>query len=867
MAEFRSRVGTPVVPKSPVHLFELLTSRSSAVKYLWAHQQAILDSYASDYVSSSDVALELPTGSGKTLVGMLVAEYRRRALGERVAFLCPTRQLADQVSLQAQQYGVPAVLLTGRQADYNTNDFLKYESARAVAITTYSGVFNTNPRIDSPQTLVCDDAHAAADYIASMWSLSIRSFEHQAVFNDVMRLLDDVIPTNAKPQIIHEDPGHTGRYVDAVSPILFRDYVSELTKLLDVRVSGTGLRHSWALIRDHLDACAIYCSPRALEIRPVIPPSQMHMPFEAASQRVYMSATLGEDGDLERSFGVRAIERIPAPPGDWPERSTGRRLLMFPGMGAAEEPVATAIRVASAVGKVLVLTSNRARRDWMCERLAGEGFVVLGAEAVDDSVREFIDAQGRVALVLANRYDGIDLPGDVCRLEIVDGLPRAMGLQETFMLDRLHAMAELRDRIRTRVTQAIGRCTRDEADYAVVVALGNDFLKWAANNGNRGGMRTELQAEFELGMTESEDRQDAEVVDLCRQFLSSPETRAAVESAVLEAKENLTRVRDDCAAALASAVASEVDYTYEMWQADYEAAHRSARAVIDALRGGSELKPYLSLWFHQAAVAAFYEWETTGQDVYRTLAADHIDGALATSRGVRWYSRIKSMLAGQLDLAAEERDAIAPWFEKVDEVLSRWGTRGSKFATRISEVDAWIKGRTAGQFEEAMKSLGLMLGAEAHRQSVAGAPDGIWVFEAYAVVIEAKSDADPDGAISYDRVRQARMHEERARRDGLIPAGYECVTLLVTPQTRLDTDARKIAGDIRVASLDDVARLFDRTTNALTQVRALAVQRDEDSLVSKAAEIYERLGVSSGKVLTDWLGAKLSDLGQGADSP
>src|SRR5660397_230729 len=76
---------------------------------------------------------------------MLVAEYRRRALGERVAFLCPTRQLADQVSLQAQQYGVPAVLLTGRQADYNTNDFLKYESARAVAITTYSGVFNTNP--------------------------------------------------------------------------------------------------------------------------------------------------------------------------------------------------------------------------------------------------------------------------------------------------------------------------------------------------------------------------------------------------------------------------------------------------------------------------------------------------------------------------------------------------------------------------------------------------------------------------------------------------------------------------------------------------------------------------------------------------
>jgi len=860
MAEFRSRAGVPVVPKSPVHLFELLTSRSSDVKYLWAHQQAILDSYASGYVSTPDVALELPTGSGKTLVGMLVAEYRRRALGERVAFLCPTRQLADQVSLQAGQYGIPAVLLTGRQADYNTNDFLKYESARAVAVTTYSGVFNTNPRIDTPQTIICDDAHAAGDFIASMWSLTIRAFEYETVFGDVMRLLDDVIPTNAKPQIIQEDPGNSGRYVDAVSPILFRDYVPELTSMLDARVVGTGLRHSWALIRDHLDACAIYCSPRALEIRPVVPPALMHLPFEATTQRVYMSATLGEDGDLERSFGVRAIERIPAPPGDWPERSTGRRLLMFPGMGAAEEPVSTALQVASAVGKVLVLTSNRARRDWMCERLGAEGFAVLGAEAVDDAVREFIDAEGRVALVLANRYDGIDLPGDVCRLEIVDGLPRAMGLQETFMLDRLHAMAELRDRIRTRVTQAIGRCTRDEADYAVVIALGDDFLKWAANNGNRGGMRTELQAEFELGMTESEDRQDSEVVDLCRQFLTDPGARAAVESAVLEAKEGLTRVPDDCAAALAAAVGAEVDYTYHMWQADYEAAHGSARAVIDALRGGSELKPYLSLWFHQAAVAAFYGWKSTDQDLYRTLCAEHIDGALATSRGVRWYSRIKSMLAGQLDLEAEERDAIAPWFEKIDDLLARWGTRGSKYATRVSEVDAWIKGTSPGQFEEALKSLGLMLGASAHRQNVAGAPDGVWVLGDYSVVIEAKSDADPDGAVSYDVVRQARMHEERATRDGLVPAGHDCVTLLVTPQTRLDTDARKIAGDIRVASLDDVARLFDRASNALSQVRALAVQRNEDSLVSKAADTYSRLGVSSGALRADWMGKKLSDL-------
>lgn len=861
MAQFRSRTGTPVVPKSPVHLFELLTSRSSAVKYLWAHQQATLDAYNADFLSTPDIALELPTGSGKTLVGMLVAEYRRRARGERVAFLCPTRQLADQVYLQAQQYGIPTVLLTGRQAEYSTSDFLKYESARAVAITTYSGVFNTNPRIDTPQTIVCDDAHAASDFIASMWSVSIRAHEHGALFQEAMQLLDEVVPTNAKPQSIQDDPGYTGRYIDAISPILFREFVPELTRLLDSRAATTGLRHSWDLVRDHLDACTIYCSPRALEIRPVIPPTQMHLPFEAASQRVYMSATLGEDGDLERSFGVRSIARIPAPPGDWPERSTGRRLVMFPGMGTVEEPVDAAIQVASAVGKVLVLTSSRVRRDWMCQRLADEGFAVLGAEAVDDAVREFTHARGRVALVLANRYDGIDLPGEACRLEIVDGLPRAMGLQETFMLDRLHATAELRDRIRTRVTQAMGRCTRDEADFAAVIALGDDFLKWAANNGNRAGMRTELQAEFELGMTESEDRQEADIVDLCQQFLKDPEARAGVESAVLGTKEGLVRQPDDCASALAAAVEAEVEYTYAMWEADYDAAHRHARQVIDSLQGGNELKPYLSLWFHQAAVAAFYQWKTTDQDVYRALCSEHIEGALATSRGVRWYSRIKSTLAGQLDVDAEERDAIAPWFESVDRLLSAWGTRGPKYATRVAEASAWISDTTAGRFEEALKTLGLMLGATAYRQNLPSTPDGVWVFGDYSVVIEAKSDADVEGSVSYDVVRQTLAHEARARQDGLIPAGHKSVvTLLVTPQRGIDTDARKIAGDIRVASVDDVVRLFDRAANALGQVRALSVQRDADLLVSKAARIYEELGITSGQLVANWMKTRLDAL-------
>jgi len=40
--------------------------------------------YAAEAVHLTDVALQLPTGSGKTLVGLLIAEWRRRKYGERV---------------------------------------------------------------------------------------------------------------------------------------------------------------------------------------------------------------------------------------------------------------------------------------------------------------------------------------------------------------------------------------------------------------------------------------------------------------------------------------------------------------------------------------------------------------------------------------------------------------------------------------------------------------------------------------------------------------------------------------------------------------------------------------------------------------
>jgi len=83
------------VPDSPEQLFLDLPRRK--IPDVLPHQREIMRAYVAEAVDAPDVALQLPTGSGKTLVGLLIAEWRRRKNQERVVYLCPTNQLVNQV--------------------------------------------------------------------------------------------------------------------------------------------------------------------------------------------------------------------------------------------------------------------------------------------------------------------------------------------------------------------------------------------------------------------------------------------------------------------------------------------------------------------------------------------------------------------------------------------------------------------------------------------------------------------------------------------------------------------------------------------------------------------------------------------------
>src|SRR5262245_35098292 len=71
-------VGKPVQGKRSVfrELFDSLPrTKDSKVKDLWGHQEEVLSMFETNALDKAMVGIELPTGAGKSLIALLIAEY------------------------------------------------------------------------------------------------------------------------------------------------------------------------------------------------------------------------------------------------------------------------------------------------------------------------------------------------------------------------------------------------------------------------------------------------------------------------------------------------------------------------------------------------------------------------------------------------------------------------------------------------------------------------------------------------------------------------------------------------------------------------------------------------------------------------
>jgi Rad3-related DNA helicase len=830
---FKKPASHPSVPESPDQLFRDLPRRKHAS--LFDHQGQTLRNYVSKALNASDVALQLPTGSGKTLVGLLLAEWRRRKYREKIVYLCPTRQLVNQVAEEATtKYGLTVQPFTGQIKDYTPDAKASYEAADRIAVTTYSSLFNTNPFFGSPEIVIVDDAHAAENYIASQWTVSISRFEEPTLFKAAASVLKSVLSDSHHARLIGQTRGVDDvTWVDKVPTGRLADIADELRVAVDENIGDSKQRYAWRMIASHLRACQLYLSASEILIRPLIPPTWAHAPFANATQRIFMSATLGGGGDLERLTGRANILRLPIPEG-WDRQGIGRRFFIFPEKSLKEGESRKLRRsLMKEAGRSLVLTPNKDLAAEITEDVESKlHFPVFSADTLEASKASFTSTSPAVA-VIANRYDGIDLPDDECRLLFVEGLPRATNLQERFLMNRMGANLLLNERVQTRVLQAVGRCTRGLNDFSAVVVTGEDLPAYLTDRKRRGFFHPELQAELEFGIDQSTGADADAIIENFKIFLRHDEEWEEANEGILESRAAARQAEFPAMNELAIIVKHEIAWQKAMWGEDYVEAYGVARDVLGGLNDVG-LRGYRALWHYIAGSAAQLAAES-GEGGFEVHARTQFSKAKEAAAGIPWLVSLARKGAAPPTREEREQTTLMLQVERLEAYLEKLGTLHNRaFSAREKEIREGLQ--TGDSFEQAQTLLGEHLGFAAGKREEDASPDPWWIVGDVAIVFEDHANAEDTSVLDATKARQAASHPDWVRQN--VPGGEAAniCSVLVTPVTSAKTGATPHLGRFSHWALNDFRDWAEQALVAVRDLRRSFVEPGDLAWRAHAAE-------------------------------
>ena len=764
------------------------------------YQSKMIDHYMATLqpngtILNKHVAFELPTGSGKTLIGLLIGEFQRRKHRRKVLFLCPTNQLVGQVCQQAKmQYGIDAIAFCGPQSEYSLTDKSDYFLGRKIGVTTYSSFFAASEYFDQTEILIFDDVHSSEQYIAENWSLNIQREKNKVLYNELVEIIKSPPVGESFYSRMSADNPYENDVMDwcnmLPTPVIM-DKIEDIANVINANVASSNLSYAWSRIYDHLEECNIYVSWDSILIRPYIVPTSSFSPFKNAQQCIFMSATLGKSGELERITGVEKIKYLPIV-NEWDKKGIGRKFFVFPDLSFdVGKHLEIIFKLHEISKKSVVIVPNNKEQDELIHLVKQSLPDTTIYKASDLSTsKENFKQDDNAMVIIANRFDGIDFPDDESRMLILHNLPKITHLQEKFFYSKMAASVLYSERVKTRIVQAVGRCTRNAKDYAVVCILGNSILNDLITTNNLKEYKPEMRAEIQFGIDNSTDLSDISMI------LQNVEMFLSRDIAWAEAEEHIVGLRDGFIAEgeseqealiynkLKESAEKEVKLQYSLWKKDYVESFNIICEIISILTA-PKLRGYQSFWQYLGGTIGANLGKEYQVKVHN-LFKDAAQGVL----GVSWMAMLAELNDPQRSVA-EDND----YFESVIENIEREFSLQKTPARLEKKITTILKGLTdsVGEtFETYHCDLGKILGYYAQNPKGDSSPDPFWLLnDDICIVAEDKIYESDEKKIPTDHVSQAKRHERWVRENiSTLHATAKVYTVFITNSSTLEDSAK-----------------------------------------------------------------------------
>jgi hypothetical protein len=452
---------------SPRDIFAALPGKSGKYSYLRDVQAEVLAQWH-DRRNSNDLRLKMNTGGGKTLVGLLILKSCLNENQGPAAYIAPTPYLVSQVVAEAAALGI-AVDIDPRSPNV--------VRGKSILITSIKTLFNGRSKFgvggnpDIPiGSVVLDDAHSCLAAAEQQFTLQVDA--KHTVYKELLELFRGDFEGQSSSTLLEIEESDTSKLL--VAPFwAWHDKLDRVQKILLDQREDDALLFWWPLAAESLRECRCVIGSRRMEIAPRCLPVDMIPSFVRARRRIFMSATFADDGILVTDFDANPdqIKDAIAPTS---ASDIGDRMILVPQAVDAsitdEEIRSLAAERAKSINVAVFVPSHRRATEFW----GGVAQAVLKADTLEDGVAAL--KKGHVGLVvIVNKYDGIDLPDDACRLLVIDGIPDARRdidrVEELYVQD---TWVEAGKSIQ-QIEQGMGRAVRATDDYCAVLLMGSSL--------------------------------------------------------------------------------------------------------------------------------------------------------------------------------------------------------------------------------------------------------------------------------------------------------------------------------------------------------------------------------------------------------
>ncbi len=786
--------GQQARPIDPIEIFQASAIIDGSINDLWLAQGDALREWSNNR-NDEDIAIVLNTGAGKTLVGLLIAQSLVNETRRQVVYACSSIQLVQQTADKARGYGLPVA--TYMRREFSCGDL--YYRAEAPCVTTYQALFNgkTRFRTDDIVAAIFDDAHTAEHILRDQFSLTISRSELSETYD---RIVDLFLP-------YHRSVGLATSYAELssgqssrlflVPPCELRRNVEEIRRLLVEADLGVCLStmFSWEYIQDHEDLCCLLLSDREATLTPPILPISTLPYFESGIRRVYLSATLSAPDNFVRAFG-RQPDRLVAP-----STTAGEceRMILVPSLvKGVDDDIASAKEIIEREKTLILVPSFFRGEEWADIAQTPQG------SDVSEAVHMFRNTKSQNKLTLAARYDGLDLPGDTCRMMVLDELPTGSGPLEKFQWERLNMQNSLRSMLATRIVQSFGRISRGMSDHGVVLVTGKGLVDWLLTPRNRSLLPKFLQKQIEIGVGISQQVTDTGNLQVVASACLSRDSNW-IQNYTNHMKE-LPSDGDtsDLDKALRVALA-ESRFGEALWQRDFRLAAKVLNEILqDAFDFSHSTGAWLSLWLGFAlelvgdvkAASYFYRKSHAAQ-------TNIPQPAISASGSGNTFPKQVLRVSEQMRIGYSNSISI----QSPKTIVSDLRPLDGKGSTR--------------QVEESLRCLGQFLGLLSTRpdNEYGLGPDVLWLGdEGTAICMEVKNCKQMTSVYRKSDVGQLHNHIQWVKNNHQVS---EIAPIFVGPLLPASAEASP-SSDMRVIELCEFENLGNKLVSALEDAAARA---------------------------------------------